>query len=72
MQEEITGVIERIVEEKGFGFIGVQGYDKNIFFHAKNCSGVRFEDLKKGDQVSIGYIEQTDKGNVAIDVSLID
>lgn len=68
--QKITGKIISLLMDKGFGFIGVEGYEKNIFFHAKDCLGIRFEELQKGDIVSIGEIAEREKGNVARHVSL--
>lgn len=70
--QNTKGVIASLVDEKGYGFIEVSGYDKNIFFHAKDCRGIRFEQLRKGDRVQIGEIAQKERGNVARNVSLID
>ena len=71
MKDQNTmGVIISLLD-KGYGFIGVSGYDKNIFFHAKDCSGIRFEDLQKGDKVEIGEIRKKNDGYSAHNVSLI-
>lgn len=68
--QNVTGTIVSLLD-KGFGFIGVSGYDKNIFFHAKACSGVRFEELQKGDKVEIGEIRKNNDAYSAHHVSLI-
>ncbi len=70
-QENLTGVIVSLVEDKGYGFIEVEGYEKHIFFHAKDCQGVRFEQLRKGDKVSIGQVTEKDRGKQARNVSLL-
>lgn len=67
----IEGTIASIMD-KGFGFIEVAGYEKNIFFHASECAGVNFEQLRKGDLVSIREIVATPKGYSASKVSLSD
>ncbi|KND49297.1 MAG: hypothetical protein AB203_02780 [Parcubacteria bacterium C7867-008] len=42
-----TGIIAGI-NEKGFGFIKIEGQD-DLFFHAKELVNVSIEDLKPGD-----------------------
>lgn len=37
---------------KGFGFITVDGEEKDLFFHGNELKGVTFEELKVGDRVS--------------------
>lgn len=44
------GTIKRVTE-KGFGFIE-DGSGKDMFFHMSALEGVRFEDLREGQQVS--------------------
>ena len=71
MDEKYKGTIVHLNEEKGFGFIEVEGYDKNIFFHAKDCRQIRYEKLRKNDIVQIGSIESNDKGFTAREVYLV-
>ena len=40
------GTIKRLTD-KGFGFIDIGG-DKDMFFHATNVEGVRFDELNEG------------------------
>jgi len=56
------GKIVFLNEEKGFGFIEVEGRDKNVFFHAKDVRHISFEKLRKGDIVEVEGIKQTEKG----------
>ena len=44
------GTIKRVTD-KGFGFIDTGG-GKDLFFHMSNLEGVRFEELREGQQVS--------------------
>lgn len=44
------GTIKRLTD-KGFGFIDT-GNGKDIFFHMSNLEGVRFDELREGQQVS--------------------
>lgn len=67
--DEFYGVIEHVAE-KGFGFIKVEGYQSNLFFHATNVDAP-FKSLRKGQQVKIGNIESNDKGYVAKQISVI-
>lgn len=66
MQE---GIIARVTD-RGFGFITVEGNDKDLFFHSKDLVGVAFDDLREGDKVSF-EITQSEKGPSASKVSRI-
>ena len=44
------GTIKRLTD-RGFGFIDT-GKGNDIFFHMSNLEGVRFEELREGQQVS--------------------
>ena len=63
------GIIARVTD-RGFGFITVEGNDKDLFFHSKDLVGVAFDDLREGDQVSF-EITQSEKGPSASKVSRI-
>ena len=64
----MEGTIKKVVTEKGFGFITVDGEEKDLFFHKNELKGVNFEELKEGDRVSF---EKTDspKGPNATNVT---
>lgn len=66
----MTGTIVN-VNEKGFGFIKMEEYDQNVFFHAKDVRHIEFEKLRKGDTVSVDTVEKSEKGYVAKHVYLI-
>ena len=66
----MEAIIEHINSEKGYGFLKVEGYEKNVFFHAKDLIKISFDQLQKGDAVSIGEIEDSPKGQCAKKVSL--
>jgi len=53
----MEGTIKKIWPNKDFGFITVDGEDKDLFFHKNELKGVNFEELKEGDRVSF---EKTD------------
>ena len=66
MQE---GTIARLTD-RGFGFITVEGKDKDLFFHSKDLVGVAFDDLREGDKVNF-EIAEGPKGPNAANVSRI-
>lgn len=45
-----TGIIKKLMREKGFGFIS--GEDGDMFFHSSGLSGVAFDDLQEGQKVT--------------------
>jgi cold shock protein len=47
----MEGTIKTLTD-KGFGFIAVDGEDKDLFFHRNELQGASFEELKVGDKVS--------------------
>ena len=47
----MEGTIKNLTD-KGFGFITVDGEEKELFFHKNELKGVTFEELKAGDRVS--------------------
>ena len=44
------GTIARLMD-KGYGFIKVEGQEKDLFFHSNELSGVTFDELSEGDAV---------------------
>lgn len=64
------GVVEKLTD-KGFGFLRVEGYEKGIFFHASKLRGVKFDDLRVGDDVTFEDLEQDDKGIKAVGIHLV-
>ena len=48
----MEGTIKTLISDKGFGFITVDGEEKDLFFHRNELQGVSFEELKVGDRVS--------------------
>lgn len=63
----MNGTIKTLTD-RGFGFITREGEAKDLFFHSKDLSGVAFDDLKVGDNVSFEVI-QTEKGAAATNVA---
>jgi CspA family cold shock protein len=64
-----TGTIKRLTD-RGFGFIAVEGREKDLFFHSNELKGVTFEELKEGDKVQF-EITSSDKGDNATNVSKV-
>ena len=65
----MKGVIKKITD-KGFGFITVEGQEKDLFFHKNELQGVTFEELKVGDKVSFEKADSP-KGPNATNVARI-
>ena len=45
------GTIKRIVRDRGFGFILVDGETSEVFFHSNDVEGTTFDELNEGQQV---------------------
>ena len=65
----MNGVIKKLISDKGFGFIAVEGQEKDLFFHSNSLVGVQFTDLKEGDKVTFD-VEDSPKGKNAVNVKL--
>ncbi len=59
----------KLITHKGFGFIG-NGGAKDLFFHRSAVEGIRFEDLRQGQQVSFN-VGQSARGPCATNVQVI-
>ncbi|TSC52093.1 MAG: cold shock protein (beta-ribbon, CspA family) [Parcubacteria group bacterium LiPW_41] len=66
----MEGTIKNLVEEKGFGFITVDGEAKDLFFHSNELKGVSFNELQRGDRVSFEKADSP-KGPNAVNVTRI-
>lgn len=62
----MNGVIKKKTD-RGFGFITVEGQEKDLFFHSKSLVGVTFEELQEGDKVTFD-VEDSPKGKNAVNV----
>ncbi|MBD0254663.1 MAG: cold-shock protein [Cytophagales bacterium] len=60
-----SGIVKFFNESKGFGFIKVEGSDKDVFVHV---SGL-IDEVKERDQVTF-EVEQGRKGPNAVNVRL--
>jgi len=65
----MEGTIKKITD-RGFGFISVEGEDKDIFFHSNELKDVSFEELKEGDKVTFDK-EDSQKGPNAVNVTVV-
>lgn len=63
----MNGIIKKIVSDKGFGFIKVDGQEKDLFFHRNSLEEVTLDELKEGDAVSF-EVESSPKGDNAVNV----
>jgi cold shock protein len=62
----MTGTIKRLTD-KGFGFIAVEGEEKDLFFHSSALIDITFDELREGDAVTF-ETEDSDKGPRATNV----
>lgn len=62
----MQGTIKKLTD-KNFGFIGQEGGDKDLFFHANELVDGSFSDLREGDSVTF-EINETPKGPAAVQV----
>ncbi len=65
----MTGIIKALTD-KGFGFIAIEGQDKDLFFHSNSLVDVQFNELREGDTLSF-ETEMSPKGMNAINVHRI-
>jgi cold shock protein len=64
MQE---GTIARITD-RGFGFISIEGEEKDVFFHSNELQGIQFNELQVGDKVTF-EVADSPKGPNATNVT---
>jgi len=65
----MTGTIKALTD-RGFGFIAIEGQEKDLFFHSNSLVGVQFNELREGDAVSF-ETEKSPKGMNAVNVKRI-
>lgn len=66
-----TGTV-KTVTDKGFGFISIEGEEKDVFFHENSLEGDLAErKLQVGDNVTF-EVEETEKGLNAVNIQLAE
>ena len=65
----MNGVIKKKTD-KGFGFITVEGQEKDMFFHSNSLVDVTFDELQEGDKVTFD-VQDTQKGPSASNVKRV-
>jgi len=66
-----TGKVKWFSEEKGYGFIAVDGENKDVFVHFKAIQGMNgFKVLKEGQAVEFDVVA-SDRGDKAENVYVI-
>lgn len=68
--ETIEGVITTLTD-KGFGFISIEGSNRDLFFHSNELVDITYEELKEGDKVSFEK-RSSPKGPNAVNVRRIE
>ncbi|MBI2626393.1 MAG: cold shock domain-containing protein [Candidatus Nealsonbacteria bacterium] len=66
----MEGTIKTLISDKKFGFITVDGEERDLFFHGNELKDVKYEDLKVGDRVSFEKADSP-KGPNAVNVNRI-
>ena len=66
----MNGVVQKKML-KGFGFITVEGEDKDYFFHGDSLVGLSFDDIQEGDKVTFDT-QDSPKGKNAVNVKIAE
>lgn len=66
-----TGKVKWFKSDKGYGFITMEGHDKDIFVHLSSINAEGFKTLQEGQTVEFDIVEG-DRGPQATNVTVID
>jgi len=69
--EKLTGRVKWFNSQKGFGFIVPDNGGKDLFVHYSSIKSDGYKSLKDNQKVEF-EIEASDKGDKAVNVTLID
>lgn len=58
----ISGILKRLIPERGFGFIYAQKTNKDYFLHFSEVENATWESLKEGDELRFVPDDQNPKG----------
>jgi len=61
------GTIARLTD-KGYGFIKIEGQEKDLFFHSNELKDLNFNDLNEGDELEF-EVSESPKGLNATNIS---
>ena len=67
----MKGTIKNL-NERGYGFIKVEGQTEEIFFHSSALVGVQFNELQQGDAVSFETEQKPDNKTGQMKTSAIN
>lgn len=65
----MTGTVKKKTD-RGFGFISMEGQDKDLFFHSSALVGVSFDSLSEGANVTFEVETGADGRQKATNVAL--
>ena len=66
-----TGKVKWFKSDKGYGFITMEGHDKDIFVHFSSINAEGFKTLQEGQTVEFDIVEG-ERGPQATNVTVID
>lgn len=64
----MLGTIERLVEDRGFGFVRPNGYAKTIFFHVRDARALSWDARLLNQRVEFEVAEDKQGREVALNV----
>jgi len=66
------GTIKRLISDRRFGFITVEGQEKDLFFHGNELQGVDYNSLEEGQEVEFEISTGSDGRSAAVKVKLAE